>query len=322
VAKPGTILQFPVPASAANLGPGYGVLAVALDLALQVTVEARTDGAVSVVRRDDPDAAAHDARHDDVLRGLHKGLELLGVPLGKGLTVTIEGIVPRGTGLGTISAGFAAGLGVAARMAQVHKRREPIDPSLLLDALIGLGGDPAHGAASLLGGLVATVQTSQPQEQEQRHRLIGFPVHERWRFVVVLPDVVMGTADTKRVLPPTLPHAVTARTSGRVIGILHALRTGDEKLLGACLFDEVHVPYRRRLVPGMEAALKAGLEAGAAGTTISGHGPGVLAMTTDAGRASSIARAMSDVFDKAGEKAIALVLRPANYSALPHPVQI
>jgi homoserine kinase len=171
VAKPGPTFQFPVPASAANLGPGYGVLAVALDLALQVTADVRTDGAVSVVRRDDPDSATHDPRHGEVLRGLHKGLELLGAPLGKGLTITIEGIVPRGSGLGTISAGFAAGLGVAARMAQVHKRRQPIDQSLLLDALIRLGGDPAHGGASLLGGLVAAVPTSQPQEQEQRHRL-------------------------------------------------------------------------------------------------------------------------------------------------------
>src|SRR5262249_20967710 len=148
----------------------------------------------------------------------------------------------------------------------------------------------------------ATVPITPPQEQVRRHRVVSFPVHESWHFVVAMSDLQMGTADTKRVLPPTLPHAVTSRSTGRVVGILHALATGDEALLGACLFDEVHVPYRRRLVPGMEAALTAATGAGAAGSTISGHGPGILALTTDAGRTAAIARAMTEAFVSAGQR--------------------
>ena len=116
MARPQSI-GFHVPASTANLGPGYGVLAIALDLPLSITAVARTDGEVHIERRDDP-SAKEDPRHDPVLRGLRAAAELLDVSLSKGLDVVVEGTIPRGTGLGTISAGFAAGIGIAMRLSR------------------------------------------------------------------------------------------------------------------------------------------------------------------------------------------------------------
>ncbi|MBK8095992.1 MAG: hypothetical protein IPK26_02740 [Planctomycetes bacterium] len=310
MAKPDPI-TFHIPASAANLGPGYGVLAIALDLPLHITIEPRTDGQLVVERADDP-AAQHDPRHDPVLRGLRAGGELLGQAFGKGVTVHVDGTIPRGVGLGTISAGFAAGLGAAIRLA-----RKRWTAGTLLDQLIALGGDPAHGAAALLGGLTATVPLSPPREQPTRHQILQQILHPGWQFVVVMPDAQMGTAETKRVLPPTLPHAVAARTAGRVLGVLQALQHGDEALLRDSLFDETHVPYRRHLVDGIEQALRAGLDAGAAGTTICGHGPGLLALTMDPLRSQPIGKAMIGAFESAGRRATALPLGIAHYGALP-----
>jgi len=311
VAKPQPI-TFHVPATAANLGPGYGVLSLALDLPLGITVEHRTDGQLLVERRDDPSAHLEDPRHDPVLRGLRRGAELLEVSLQKGLSVLVEGTIPRGTGMGTISAGYAAGLAIAARLS-----RKKWTPAQLLDALVPLGGDPAHGAAALLGGLCATVPTSLPQEVELHQRILPFLVHDEWHFVIALPDAQMGTAETKRVLPPTLPHAAAARTTGRTLGVLHALQHGDEELLRHCLVDEVHLPYRRRLLPGLSEALDAAAAAGAAGATICGHGPGLIAFTLTAGRTAEIARAMVGAFAKAGRVATTLTLQTAFYGALP-----
>ncbi len=309
--KPAPI-TFHVPASAANLGPGYGVLAVALDLPLGITVEHRTDGKILIERRDDPHANAEDPRHDPVLRGLQRGAELLDVSLAKGLSVLVEGTIPRGTGMGTISAGYVAGLGVAARLA-----KQKVTPPDLLDALVPLGGDPAHGAAALLGGLTATVPLSLPQEPKLRQRLLRLPIHQGWHYVIALPDVIMGTADTKRVLPPTLPHAAAARSTGRALGVMHALQHGDEELLRQCLPDELHLPYRRTLVAGLGDALAAALAAGAAGATICGHGPGLIAFTMLEGRAPEIAQAMVAAFAKAGRQATTLTLQTAFYGALP-----
>ncbi len=311
MAKPAPI-TFHVPASAANLGPGYGVIALALDLPLGITVEQRTDGKVLVDRRDDPSAHLEDPRHDPVLRGLECGAALFDVPLQKGLSVIVEGTIPRGTGLGTISAGYAAGLGIAVRLA-----RKKWTAAAVLDALVPLGGDPAHGAASLLGGLVATVPLSLPQEAPLRQRPLKLPVHEGWHHVIALPDVQMGTAQTKRVLPPTLPHAAAARSTGRSLGVLHALQHGDEELLRQGLVDELHLPYRRGLLPGLGEALDAAVAAGAAGATICGHGPGLIAFTMVSGRTPEIARAMVKAFADAGRLATTLTLQTAFYGALP-----
>jgi len=308
-----TPITFHVPASAANLGPGYGVVALALDLALGITAEPRTDGVVTVERRDDPSAHMEDPRHDPVLRGLRVGAELFEVSLQKGLHVVVEGTIPRGTGMGTISAGYAAGLALAVRLG-----RKKATASQLLDALVPLGGDPAHGAAALLGGLCATVPMSAPQATQLHQRIVPFPIHRDWHYVIALPDAQMGTADTKRVLPPTLPHAAAARSTGRTIGVLQALQHGDEDLLRHCIVDEVHLPYRRRLVPGLSEALVAAVDAGAAGATICGHGPGMIAFTMSSGRTPEIARAMVHAFAKAGREATTLTLQTALYGALPN----
>jgi homoserine kinase len=305
-------ITFHVPASAANLGPGYGVIGLALDLPLGITVETRTDGELNIERHDDPSAHLEDQRHDPVLRGLRLGAELFSVSLAKGLSITVEGTIPRGTGMGTISAGYAAGLGIAVRLA----KNKP-DTSAVLDALVSLNGDPAHGAAALLGGLTVTSQLSPPNDLELRHQPLSLSIHEDWHYVIALPDAQMGTAETKRVLPPTLPHAATRRSIGRAYGVLRALEQADEGLLRSCLQDEVHVPYRRRLVPGLGQAMADAVEAGAAGATICGHGPGVISFTTVQGRVPAIARAMVHAFAEAGREATTLTLQTAFYGAFP-----
>ena len=305
-------ITFHVPASAANLGPGYGMLGVALDLPLHVTIEPRTDGTILIERRDAPLMTAEDRRHDPVLRGLRVGAEKFGVSLQKGVALVIDGTIPRGTGLGTISAGFAAGLGAAARLSQ-----KPWTAGEALDALVPMGGDPAHGAASLLGGCVATVPIGFEKGSVHRHQVLPMPIHGNWQFVVMMPDVAIGTADTKRVLPPTIPHGVASRTAGRVVGILHALAHGDEELLAACMRDETHVPYRRSLYSGIDDTLRSAVEAGACGATICGHGPSLMAMTTDEGKTKAIARAMVESQKRFGRRATSLVLQVAHYGALP-----
>ena len=305
-------ITFHVPASAANLGPGYGVVGLALDLPLGITVKPGKDGKIHIDRRDDPSAHLEDQRHDPVLRGLQLGAKRFDVSLEQGLSIVVEGTIPRGTGMGTISASYAAGISIAARLA----KKKP-EAAIALDALISLGGDPGHGAAALLGGLTVTSQLSLPQESALRVRPLSMSVDKSWHHIIALPDIQMGTAETKRVLPPTLPHAATARSISRTFGVVRALETGDEDLLHQCLVDEVHLPYRRRLIPGLDHALTVAVEAGAAGATVCGHGPGMIAFTTKQDRIPEIAAAMVHAFAKNGSKATTLPLQTAFYGAFP-----
>ena len=302
--------EFQVPATCANLGPGFGVLAVALDLPLHVSVQVTKQATHEVERRGTAEEMRMDARHDAILRGLHEAAAKFKIKLPDGIHVVADSRIPPASGLGTHTASFAAGIGIAMRFA----KRRP-DEHELIDLLVGLGGDPGHGAASLVGGFTAVCQTSVPSEP-LGFRVLPCTLHESWRFVLACPETRITTADTRRILPPTLPHAVTARTTSRLVGLLDALERGDEELLAPYLFDEAHVPFRRRLVPGMEAALLAGRDAGAAGVTISGHGPGLVALTTDESRAAAIGEAFVQAFAEAEQIVETITTRATSRGAL------
>ena len=210
-------LQFTVPATCAHLGPGFGVLGLAVDIPLHITVTEECEPGHHVVRHGEMSGAPEDPRHDGILRALQVGAERLQIKLPDALTITAENSIPAGTGLGTSSAGFVAGFGVAVRYA---KESPPADE--LTDLLVELGGTAAHGGAALYGGLVATCPVQVAQEKVA-HRVFRYPLNDAWRFVLACPKARIGTADARRVLPASLPHGVIKRTTGRVLGLLHAL---------------------------------------------------------------------------------------------------
>jgi len=304
------LFRIRVPASSAHLGPGYAVLAVALARYAEVTVwEGQIDGHVVEIqgRGEEPQL---DPRHDPVLRSLHAAAEHWKIKIPAALRMVAQVDIPAASGLGTAAAAFAAGIALCQRFG---KRAFPPDEAL--DLATSLGADPAHAAASLVGGLTSACLVSAP-EDTPRYRLLTHGLHPSWRFVLALPNVRVGAADARRILPATLPHAATPRTSARLLGLLRALADADEELLGLCLRDEVHVPFRRRLVPGMEAAMQAAVTAKAAGATITGHGPGIVALTTDHKLADAIGKAMVNEFTKVGVAASALALEASAHGAL------
>jgi homoserine kinase len=283
--------RFEVPASSANLGPGYQVLGVALDITLKVRVDVRRKGeGISIERRAGVVEQFDDPRHDPILRAIHAAATRFAIRLPAALHVTIESDIPPACGLGTTSASYACGLAVAARLAKESPARGD-----LVAELVELGGDPAHGAAAMVGGLVACCQLA-TNGTTLRSRVFSHALQDDWRFVGVAPAGPLGIAALARLRPASLPHACTARTTGRARGGLRALALGDEELLTECIVDDVHVPYRRHALPGMTVAMRAAVEAGAAGATISGAGPALIAFTTQAARVNAIGSAMADAF--------------------------
>jgi len=304
-------IRFKVPATSANLGPGFGVLGLALDSSFEISVERQKSGGLTVERPGTSGKAALDPRHDSIVRGLRSAAQRFEIKPPADLRVTCRSDVPRGCGLGSNTAEFVAGLVAALHFGDVDEWPS-CDEQLGL--LVELGGDPAHGAAALCGGLVvaAPIHTA---NAPRAFRTLPHPLHDDWRFVVVAPRVQIGTADVHRVVPAALPNTVIQRTAGRLIGLLRALADGDEDLLAPCLVDEVHVPFRMGLAPGMNDASRAARDAGAAGVTISGHGPALLAMTTHADRTDAIATAMMDTFDEHGVTARSLTCQATDSGA-------
>lgn len=287
------------------------MLGLALDRLFEISVEVRENGGLVVERPDAEVASSLDLRHDSIMRGLLATAERFDIELPEHLAVTISGDVPRGCGLGTNSADFAAGLCSAIHFAKTQPNIHD-----LLDLLVEIGSDPAHGAAAICGGLIIAVPLS-ASDQPRRFRILQHPLHETWQFSLVAPQVQISTADVHRVVPPSLPIAVAQRTAGRLTGLLRALADADEELLGLCLVDEVHVPYRQQLTEGMTEAMAEARKAGAAGVTISGHGPTLLAMSTDPSKTEAAAVAMAEAFGAAGIEVETLLCRSWMGSALP-----
>lgn len=306
---------FAVPASSANLGPGFRVIGLALELTMRVRVEPKKKGPITIERHAGVVEQFDDPRHDPILRGLHAAATRFDIKLPPGLHIVVDSDVPPACGLGTTSASYACGLAAATRFS-----RDDVPFEDLVTVLVDLGGDPAHGAAALVGGLVTCSELRDAQGRAH-YRVFPHALLDTWRFVVVCPALQLSVAELARLLPPSLPHAASARTSGRVLGVLRALALGDEELLAQCIDDEVHVPYRKQAAPGMGNALAAAREAGAAAATISGAGPALIAMTTDWTRCEAIGAAMAGAFARHGVGSRTLVLRAREDGALEGPLR-
>ena len=320
--------EFEVPATAANLGPGFGTLGLALDLKFRVKVEPSDfDGIVIERTGESTDDAAEatanasilDMRHDSVLRALRSAAERFSISLPKGLTVTIEGNVPRSIGLGTNTADVVAGATSALRIGSALDSKAQVTADQLLDFAVELGADPGHAAGALSGGLAFAVPagaTNHQGEWRRQFRVRTTPLHPSWHFIVVAPKVDSGTAEAHRVVPASLPHGVVTRTAARLAALLQALEGGDEDLLSLALEDESHVPFRLDATPGLRESFTAAHEAGAAGATICGHGPAVVALTTDADLAKPIREALEQAFQSAEVAARSRICKASETGAL------
>jgi homoserine kinase len=238
-----------VPASSANLGPGFDAFAAAL--ALHVEVEVVETGRFAVETRLD---IARDRRNLCV-----RGFARLHPP--DDFTFRIRSEVPLSGGLGSSAAAYVAGLTAAAHILE-------LDEDLLAHAS-ELEGHPDNAAAALLGGfvIVAGGEVARLQPPDGLEAL------------VVVPRNAVRTAVARRALPATVPLADAAANVAHGAMLTLGLATGDLSLIGRGLNDRLHQPYRAHLFPDSMRLLERATELGAIGATISGAGPTVLVWT-------------------------------------------
>jgi homoserine kinase len=242
-----------VPASTSNLGPGFDCLGLALDLPF--VVELQTDAAspgVFFVGTRPPS--------DNLFRAaLRRGG---GVPARTRLEV--QSHIPLARGLGSSGAAIVAGL-LAARFAagDAAPRLDAV-----LDAALALEGHPDNLAASVHGGLVASVADGDTV------RAMRLPLDPAWSLVLVIPDRGVETAPARALLPDAVPRADAVHNLQRLAFLIGALQAGAADRLRYGLADRLHQDLRLGLVPGLRDALAAlATEPGCAGAALSGSGP-------------------------------------------------
>jgi homoserine kinase len=264
-----------VPASSANLGPGFDSMGLALAVHDVVTVEAFEAGPArpSVVVEVSGEGAGVLPRGEDhlVVRHVRAGLERAGVPQ-PGLRLRCVNGIPHGKGLGSSAAAVVAGL-VAARGLLAMPGR--LDETSVFALATAAEGHPDNAAAAVFGGFVLSwVDAGSGHLPSPRH--VRLPVDARVRAVVCVPEVDLPTSAARAMLPATVAHADAAFTAARAALLVEALTRRPDLLLVATQ-ERLHQEQRASAMPA-SAALLGVLRARGVPAVVSGAGPSVLAL--------------------------------------------
>jgi homoserine kinase len=281
-----------VPATTANLGPGFDALGLALDLWNETIWTPTRDGKIRVtISGEGEDILPADATNRVVAVALSL-YDRVGVTC-EGLRVHCINRIPLGSGLGSSSAAIVSGLlGANALLG------EPLSREEILQRAIETEGHPDNVAPAMLGGLVVSVlHNGQVVSIKLPARAPRAPL----RATVVLPKFEFPTEYARSILPRTVDRQDAIFNISRAILVAEALRTGDVDLLGKVMDDRLHQPYRLPLIPGALAAIEAARRAGAAAVALSGAGPSLIAFSRDGN--PEIGEAMRREFERAGLEA-------------------
>lgn len=259
--KAGQQFEITVPGSIANLGPGFDVLAVAVQLYLRLNVTV-VDGSEKL----EFNFVNQQLTGENYIERAFRFLSRQTGASFPSLNVEVMTEIPMRAGLGSSAAATVAGLRLFEAL------NGPLPSQALLNAACYLEGHPDNAAAALLGGLTASCQLPDGSAYAA-----SFPWPQSLAFVVLTPDMALATAEARRVLPSHIPRADVIFNLQRLALFLQLLHSGSYGLLKQAMSDRLHQPYRQALVPGLEAALHLEHE-DLLGVCLSGAGPSIVAV--------------------------------------------
>ena len=289
-----------VPATSANLGPGFDCLGLALDLVDQVSATVVDQPGVRVQVSGEGAGEVPTGEDHLVVRALRATLGELGVPMPPGLLLRATNRVPHGRGLGSSAAAVIAGVLLARTLAGVSS--SDLDDDGALGLAMSFEGHPDNAAAALLGGAtIAWVQDGRP-------RAVRVAVHPDVVPLVLLPTGRLATHHARAVLPATVSHEDAAANAGRTALLVHAL-SGEPGLLLPATEDRLHQSQRRSAMPATLDLVER-LRADGLAAVVSGAGPAVLVLSTHRRRQSDV-QVMTALTDRLnGEPATWALLTP------------
>ena len=257
-----------VPATSANLGPGFDALGLALDLRDRLEAEITTEGLRVDVEGVGSEEVPRDEQHL-VVRAMRATFDELGVQP-PGLRLSCTNVIPHARGLGSSSAAIVAGVWLAREL--VAGGRLLLADEALLDLAARLEGHPDNVAPALMGGFVIA-----GQDADGTFYAVSSEVDPRIGAVVFVPPDAVSTELARGLLPKEVPHADAATNAGRAALLVAALAGRPEELWRATA-DRLHQDYRRPAMPASLDLVDA-LRADGVPAIVSGAGPTVLAFT-------------------------------------------
>ena len=288
-----------VPATTANLGPGFDCLGMALDWWNDVCISTAPRSAVSITG--DGASSLSESEDNLVYRAARVAFDAAGEEPGP-LSISCRNRIPLARGLGSSAAAIVGGLVAANALCS-----RPLDRECLLALAVEMEGHGDNVAPALLGGCRIVAR------DEGRIVTDSVPFAPALMAVVYVPDIPMATAEARAVLPEMVSRQEAVYNLGRTALLVNGLSTGRMDMLKVATQDRLHQPARQDIFPAMKYIIRAALDAGAVGAFLSGGGSSVLALATS--RAMTIGYEMANAADKVGVSGDLRVTRPTTLGA-------
>ena len=292
-----------IPATSANLGPGFDSLGLALDLWNETIITLAIEFSVQVDGEGRERISA--GENNLIIRSAQRLAEEAGKRLPP-FHLDCVNQIPLSSGLGSSAAAKLTGLlGANALLGK------PLSKDEILALATELEGHSDNVAPALLGGLVVSAVENGKVIAHKIHLEDNqdSPIH----ITVVLPDFHLSTQQARAALPEQVTLKDAVHNISRTVLVTEAFRSGDLDLLGKAMTDTLHQPYRMWLIPGAREAIDAAKEAGATAAAISGAGPSIIAFSSK--RDPAIGEAMTRAFEQAGHSARTLPLKMSHHGA-------
>ena len=262
-----------VPATTANIGPGFDSMGCALALYNYITCEVLPAGNLVITGCPEP----YQNEENLAVQGYRAVLSRLGLP-NEGLSLNIRAEIPVCRGLGS-SAALIAGGAAAANL--LHGAS--LSSAELLAVTNEIEGHPDNLAPAIYGGLTASLV------EDGKPRTVKLPLSPTLRWVAAIPDFELSTHLARAVLPKEVAFVDAVYNASHVAVLVGALGRGDRELIAMALRDRLHQPYREKLIPEYNKVKTAAEQCGAIAFCISGAGPTLLALTDEASFAAQFA---------------------------------
>ena len=266
-------IQVQVPATSANLGPGFDSFGLALGMHDRYVAQILDDAGLDIDVTGEGADEVPRTEKNLLVKAMYKGFDFLGGKP-KGVAVRALNVIPHGRGLGSSASAIVGGLSLA--RALVLTGSDKMSDEKLLQIATEMEGHPDNVAAALYGN--AVVAWNENQHGKEVAQAISLSVDTRIRAVAFIPSTAVATSKARKMLPETIPHRDAARNSANSALLVHALTLRPD-LLYRATEDFLHQSYRAEAMPASFALLTK-LRAAGVAAFISGAGPTVLALHT------------------------------------------
>lgn len=258
------MIKVKVPATTANLGPGFDSIGMALQIHNIVYAEEIPSGLEIIIQEGSQDIPTDESNL--IYQSIVKFYKIIGQEV-PGIRLIQQDHIPHTRGLGSSAACIVAGLHIANAMSRSFFSKEE-----LVQIAAQIEGHPDNTTPAILGGMTIGAM------DEKDMKYVKVAVAENITFAVMIPDFTLSTELARKVLPEQIPLADGIFNSSRAALLAASMITGDVDNLPMAMEDRFHQPYRAHLISNMEEIMEESRKHGAKGVFLSGAGPSLIAV--------------------------------------------